>query len=167
MLVEAAVLGLATIALVLARWRVNWRARTKGCSTPPSRPGWPILGNLLDLAAVLGTEWEAYMEWGKELGGLLSSSNHKLEADEQCRMKVAILSTSMAWASLLLCSIARKRRMPCSTKSLSYSLAGRCPCYTVLLQLTIAITKTSTTNGTTVRTSAKFPSTPCTPRVYA
>jgi hypothetical protein len=73
MLVEVATLGLVTILLALARSHANWRARAKGCPTPPSRPGWPILGNLLDLAAVLGAEWEAYMEWGKELGTLLDS----------------------------------------------------------------------------------------------
>ena len=67
MLVEALALVIVVAIVALARRRAHWQARSKGCPTPPSRRGWPLLGNLFDLAAVLGTEWEAYIEWGKEL----------------------------------------------------------------------------------------------------
>ena len=73
MLVEALSLAIIVAALAIARRQAKWRARSKGCPPPPGRRGWPLLGNVLDLAAVLGTEWEAYVEWGKELGAFTRS----------------------------------------------------------------------------------------------
>ncbi|KAG2015054.1 cytochrome P450 [Coprinopsis cinerea AmutBmut pab1-1] len=58
----------STLFLALVRSRANWRKRTKGFPLPPSRKGWPVIGNVLDLPGIIGTEWEAYEQWGKELG---------------------------------------------------------------------------------------------------
>jgi hypothetical protein len=62
--------GLAATVALLSYQYLKQRFRRRGLSLPPGPPGYPLIGNVLELPRV--REWETYAQWSKQYGACAS-----------------------------------------------------------------------------------------------
>ncbi|KAH6884051.1 cytochrome P450 [Coprinopsis sp. MPI-PUGE-AT-0042] len=61
-------LGLLAVVVLQICWnKISWRRRSKGFNLPPSRPGYPLIGNMLDMPDTKNGS-VVYRQWAKEIG---------------------------------------------------------------------------------------------------
>ena len=70
--------------------------RRRGLPYPPGPPGWPVIGNLLDLPSM--STWLAYTEFSKKYGVLSFSTTFFSEARQQGKLYTTVfLETTLSY----------------------------------------------------------------------
>lgn len=67
---------LTPVAIVLATFTITRCLSIRRRKYPPGPPGWPILGNMLDLP--VNKHWLQYDSWTKQYGAVVESSAHDM-----------------------------------------------------------------------------------------
>ena len=84
------------IALVAALVVAKYATRRRRERVPPGPPGWPVIGNILDMPS--SHEWRTFARWSEEWGKPISLPSVLLPAHAAfCQVT---LSQCICWASV-------------------------------------------------------------------